>query len=131
MDGFMGTTALTEGDAPFRIGARVSGAGDGVQLYIGGGDAPHIGSVAVSLPRPSLDGSEDMSCTTSVYNILGHKDDRIAVMFAEAFCREFGCVAVAAAGVHVDGAGPGDIDRFLALSERLLERALAEWRGRR
>jgi hypothetical protein len=126
----MGTIALTEGEAPFCVGARVSCAGDGVHLYIGGGEAPHIGSVAISLPRASLDGGDNVSCTTSVYNIMGHKDDRIAVMFAEAFCREFACVAVASAGVHVDGLGPEGIGSFLALSERLLERALAEWRSR-
>ena len=120
---------LSEGEAPFRVEVLISGAGNEVQLHIGGGEAPHIGGVAVSLPRESLDGSGKASCTTSVYNILGHKDDKLAVMFSEAFCRKFACVAVASAGVHIDGAKPEDLERFLNLSERLLKRALDAWSG--
>ncbi|MDR2295636.1 MAG: hypothetical protein LBD95_02465 [Clostridiales Family XIII bacterium] len=118
---------LSEGEAPLRVELLICAAGDDVQLYIGGGERSHIGGVAVSLPRESLDGSGRASCTTSVYNLLGHKDDGPAVMFAEAFCEKFACVAVASAGIHLDGARPEDVETFLRLSERLLKRALAEW----
>ncbi|MDR3294537.1 MAG: hypothetical protein LBT26_01730 [Clostridiales Family XIII bacterium] len=121
------TLALQKGEAPFRVHAQISRAGNDIQIYIGGGSAPHIGSVAVSQPRASLDGSGAISCTTSVHNLLGHKDDRLAVLFAEAFCREYACVAVAAAGFHMDRAHPSDVERVLTYAEELLEKALRQW----
>jgi hypothetical protein len=99
---------------------------EGVQVYVGGGTRAHIGSVALSQPRPSLSGDESASSTTSVLNLLGHKDDSLAVPLAEQICRRTGQAVVVTAGVHIDGARPEEIERLLAncrgLGERILRR---------
>jgi hypothetical protein len=99
---------------------------EGVQVYVGGGTRVHIGSVAVSQPRESLKGDGTLSCTTSVLNLLGHKDDSLAVPLAEQLCRHINQAVVVTAGVHIDDANPDEIERLLAncrgLGERILRR---------
>ncbi|MBI3122079.1 MAG: hypothetical protein HYZ03_07340, partial [candidate division NC10 bacterium] len=43
-----------------------------------GGDIPHIGAVAISIPRPSRADARRRSATTSVFALLGHKEDELA-----------------------------------------------------
>jgi|GEM_PF-456036 len=81
----------------------------GISIYLGGGERPHIGTTVVSQPRLSLTGDGQTGCTTSVFNLLGHKDDAIAVPIAEALCKSLQQVVVVTAGIHIDAAGPADI----------------------
>jgi hypothetical protein len=122
------TLSLQEGAGPLSLSVFIISAGKDIQIYLGGGTAPHIGSVAISQPRPRLNDPEHISCTTSIHNILGHKDDVIAVLFAEGFCKEFNCLTVASAGVHIDGAGTKEIKQIMNLAKILLEKSLAGWK---
>ncbi len=97
---------------------------DGINVYIGGGERPHIGSIAVSLPRPSLTGDGSMSSTTSVFNVRGHKDDGIALPMAEDICRRTGMAVVVTAGIHIDDATIDDINLLKENGARLVERIL-------
>jgi hypothetical protein len=119
---------LSEGRHPFRMHAFVCGAGNDIQIFVVGGTSPHIGSVAISQSRRSLNKPGQLSCTTSVHNILGHKDDRISVMFSEAFCREFSCLVAVSAGVHLDDATPEDTEKLMRVAERLLKKSVSAWR---
>jgi hypothetical protein len=121
--------AVTAGELPLRLDVLISRAGRDITMYIGGGTAPHIGSVVISQPRESLSGSGHRSCTTSVYNLLGHKDDQIAVLFAEAFCKKYGIVVVVSAGMHIDKASPSELKKILSLARRLLKKSLTLWDG--
>ncbi|KPU43147.1 hypothetical protein OXPF_33970 [Oxobacter pfennigii] len=93
---------------------------DGIIIYIGGGEKAHIGSTVISQPRLSLTGNGNVSCTTSVINILGHKDDAIAVPVSEAICRHFNETTVVTAGVHIDNAGPSDIEKFIRMRDEII-----------
>jgi hypothetical protein len=97
---------------------------DGIQVYVGGGEKTHIGSVAISQPRKSLTGDGSFSCTTSVFNLLGHKDDAVSVTLAEAIATALNCVVVVTAGVHVNAASSADIERLLQNTRRLTEKIL-------
>lgn len=110
------------GQGRLRLEATAVQTGRGISVTLVGGETPHIGAVAVSQPRPSLRGDGVPSCTTSVFNLLGHKDDALAVPLAERLCRRFGCIAVVSAGVHVEGATPEEIERFRALLDELASR---------
>ena len=77
--------------------------GGGVlQLY--GGTSEHVGSVTVSVPRPSLIDRNRTSVTSSVINLPSHKEEMVgrpaAEMLAVALDRPVVCVA----GIHVDEA---------------------------
>jgi hypothetical protein len=104
---------------------RVWGAGVlspwslGLQLL--GGDRPHIGAVAIGVPRPSLARSARRSATTSVMALLGHKEDDLARSAATHLARRLGVPTVVTAGMHLHGARPEDIRTVLDNTEHLIE----------
>lgn len=75
--------------------------GEDLVVFVTGGDA-HIGSIAVALPRPSLDGTDKISATTSVFNITGHKDDHLSQPLADELAAETRRKVVVVAGFHLN-----------------------------
>jgi hypothetical protein len=109
----------TAGEGRLKLKAVVTAVPEGVNIYLGGGEKPHIGTVVISQPRQSLKCDGSTSCTTSVFNLLGHKDDGIAIPLAEEICKRLNRLVVVTAGVHIDNATIEDIER-LKNSGRLL-----------
>ncbi|HHY04507.1 MAG TPA: hypothetical protein GX534_04915 [Thermoanaerobacterales bacterium] len=112
------------GDGLYTLTAVIVPAYDGINIYVGGGERPHIGTVVISEPRESLKNAKTISCTTSVYNFLGHKDDFIAVPIAEAICINTGKTVVVSAGIHIDNATQDDIDTFMQNKDKLIKEIL-------
>lgn len=108
-----------------RLWGTVLVAGDGVAVTVVGGEGPHIGAVALAVPRPSLRSGGRRSATTSVLAVTGHKDDEIARPLAAGLAGRLGRIAVVAAGVHLERPRARDLARVLANADRLLE-AVAE-----
>lgn len=106
------------------LGLEVALLGEDCLLILSGGDLPHIGSVVMALPRPSLTGSGETSCTSSVLNRVGHKDEAICRMGAELVCKATGRAVVCTGGVHVEGVTPRQIEELLAASRELFTEAL-------
>jgi hypothetical protein len=105
---------------PFSAGAgrhRVWGSAlfsvGGLSVNLLGGDAPHIGAVAVAIPRTSLARLARRSATTSVFALVGHKDDELARSMATDLARHLGITVVVTAGVHVPRARSSDIAAVL------------------
>ncbi|OPX85952.1 MAG: hypothetical protein A4E52_01568 [Pelotomaculum sp. PtaB.Bin013] len=103
----------TAGVGKCRVEMRVSITMDGLVAQLYGGDKPHIGAVAISLPRPSLSDATRVSCNTSVIPMLGHKDDEVAKPIAEQIAIYFGKPVVVIAGIHVDNAEPKEIEKIV------------------
>ncbi|MBN1227398.1 MAG: hypothetical protein JXA79_10430, partial [Deltaproteobacteria bacterium] len=72
----------TEDDV-YSLEAFVKNIGSDLLVSIFGGQRPHIGAVAVALPRPSLKDPKVRSATASVFCYPGHKEDVIAKEAAE------------------------------------------------
>lgn len=72
-------------------------------LTVAGGEKPHIGCTVISIPRASLTGSGEISCTSSVINVTGHQDEVICRYLAEAVCKRYQAVTVCSGGFHMDG----------------------------
>jgi gallate decarboxylase subunit D len=89
------------GSALFSVG--------GVSVNLLGGDTPHIGAVAVAIPRASRARPGRRSATTSVFALVGHKDDELARSMASDLARHLAITAVVTAGVHLRQARPSDI----------------------
>lgn len=81
---------------------EVERVGEDIFILIRGGDRPHIGSVVLAVPRQSLADEKISSCTSSVLNVTGHKDEFICREVAESFCKKFRAVTVCTGGFHVD-----------------------------
>ena len=75
--------------------------GDDILILIYGGDKPHIGSAVLAIPRKSLS-NDSISCTSSVLNVTGHKDEKICRHVAETFCKRYNSVVICTGGFHVD-----------------------------
>lgn len=89
------------GSALFSVG--------GVSVNLLGGDVPHVGAVAVAIPRASHARPGRRSATTSVYALVGHKDDELARSMASDLARHLAITVVVAAGVHLRRARSSDI----------------------
>ena len=81
---------------------EISPVGEDILIVIRGGDKPHIGSCVLSTPRPSLSDNDKISCTSSVLNLPGHKDEKICRLVAESFCKKFQTTVICTGGFHVD-----------------------------
>lgn len=84
------------------IRMEVVSMGDDYCLIITGGDRPHLGAVALSTPRPSLADPEQVSASTSVLTLVGHKEDEVARKIGHQFAARLNCQVVVACGVHLD-----------------------------
>ena len=116
--------------AGFALVCAVRFQGADCTIVLSGGDAPHVGSVAMAVPRPSLTGV-GRSATVSTLNRTGHKDDFLANPIAHAVAARLDCVAVCVAGVHIDDATPEQIAAIQAAVPQVADRvcSLAEGKG--
>jgi len=92
-----------------RINMKFFLVGEDVCVIIAGGDSPHIGCVTLSVPRPSLS-KDAYSATTSVLNLLGHKDDEIAKYVSELLSSRLNKNVVVTCGIHVENITPKEIN---------------------
>nr|WP_289095059.1 hypothetical protein [uncultured Dorea sp.] len=77
--------------------------GSDYHILVSGGERPHIGCTVLALPRPSLDGSDKMSSTASVLNVMGHKDEEVCRYLAEKVSAGKKVTVVCTGGIHMDG----------------------------
>lgn len=101
---------VIKGEGRYSITGIISYTTDGIVVQLCGGEKPHIGTVVLSQPRPSLANDENTSATTSILNLLNHKDDIAAKPVAEMLAKTLNQVVVVTAGIHVDNAAEHDIE---------------------
>lgn len=87
--------------------------GDDLLLVVSGGEA-HIGCMVVAIPRPSLREDGGNSCTSSVFNLTGHKDEEVCRRIAEAYCKMTGKLVVCTGGIHVGQMQPSQIKELIS-----------------
>jgi len=116
---------LKIGKGKCQIHIEVHSYFDGLIIILYGGDKPHIGAVALSIPRQSLRDKKVISCSTSLLTITGHKDDIIAREMSETVCRSIKKTIVVVAGVHINRASSEDIKNVMRncrkASKKLIE----------
>ncbi len=84
-------------------------------VVITGGEIPHLGAVALGVPRPSLKDPGRISATVSVLTLTGHKEDEIARPAALFLASSLKAPVVVSCGIHNDRIEPGAIRRFAEL----------------
>lgn len=117
------------GEAPYTLEAEVRLLGSDLLVILSGGTKPHIGSIAVALPRPSLANEEIVSSTSSVYNFVGHKDHVIAQRIAEELSSRLNRHVVAVAGFHIDEISEEGIARVIENCDGLAQEIYKEVAG--
>ncbi len=86
--------------------------GQDILLIVTGG-AAHIGCAVLSVPRPSLFDPDRWSCTSSVLNVTGHKDETICRMLAESVSVKYRQNVICTGGIHIDRICPEQISKII------------------
>lgn len=107
------------GSSPYKVEAEVRLIGSDLLVVLYGGNKPHIGSIAVALPRPSLKEKKLMSSTSSVYNFLGHKDYVVTQRVSELLSSKLNRNVVVVAGIHIDKIKQKGIEKVLENCDKL------------
>lgn len=90
-------------------------------VIISGGDCPHIGCVTLSVPRSSLLHPNVNSATTSVLNLVGHKDDEAARYVSETLSSKLNKNVVVTCGIHIDNISVEEIELVINLLKQLTD----------
>jgi len=101
------------GEGVYKVLAEVKIIGEDLLIAVWGGTKPHIGSITVSVPRPGLADSIKISSTSSVINLVGHKDEVVARKFSEKFASKFNKNVIATAGIHIDEITQDQVDALM------------------
>jgi hypothetical protein len=96
--------------------------GEDLLTCLWGGTAPHIGAVAVALPRPSIADPQTMSSTSSVFTLLGHKEDAVVKLVSERLSSRLNKSVVVTAGIHWDHLDADGIAQIMDSCRWLAER---------
>jgi hypothetical protein len=123
---FVEEKRVSVGEGKFTVNLAATITRNGIIVIILGGERPHIGAIALSIPRPSLADSSRLSATTSVLTLTGHKDDEVARPAAEKLATELNQIVVAVVGLHVEHAKKEDLKKLLANSTEAIEIFLRE-----
>jgi len=105
----------------YQIHASAVLIGEDLLVAIWGGTRPHIGAVAVALPRPSLADPQITSATSSVFTLLGHKEDEIVKMVSERLSARLGKNVVVTAGIHWDNLPEEGIEEIVSHCRELAD----------
>jgi hypothetical protein len=92
--------SIPEGD--YRIHALAVLIGEDLLACLWGGTDPHIGAIALAVPRPSGKDPSITSATSSVLTMLGHKEDQVVKMVSERLSARLNKNVVVTAGIHWD-----------------------------
>lgn len=85
-----------------KISLIVVKMGEDFNVSILGGDKPHIGAVALAIPRSSLANSEEVSATASLLTVIGHKEDEVVLPVAKKIAKSLNSIVVVSCGIHKD-----------------------------
>jgi len=96
----------------------ITDGGGVLQLY--GGTHEHVGSVTVSVPRPSLADNDRTSVTSSVINLPSHKEEFLGRPAAEMLAVALEKPVVCVAGIHIDGATDDELKLMAKYSEEVI-----------
>lgn len=90
-------------------------------ISIYGGDLPHIGAIALGIPRPSLEDKNKISSSVSVLTITGHKEDVIVQKVAKVLSTALNSTVVVSCGIHIDNITFDDIQNLNLVIDNLLD----------
>ncbi len=121
-----GQLTLVAGEMPYQVQASAFPVGGDLVVTVCGGDKPHVGAVAVSIPRPSLSDPQAISSTTSVFALVGHKEDELAKKMAGGLASSLNRKIVLTVGIHVDGITASGVREVERNCSKLLERLLRQ-----
>ncbi len=115
---------ISIGEGLYEIKAVGRPVGGDLIVSISGGTKPHIGAVAIGLPRPSLREPSVISSTSSVFTLVGHKEDTIAKRASERLAAGLNTVVVVTVGIHIDEISEEGIQKMVQTCDEVINSIL-------
>lgn len=115
---------IIEGKDEYKVKLVAVRSGEELTVIIFGGEKPHIGAIAISIPRPSLKDSNKMSVSTSVFTLVGHKEDELSKQIAENITKVTKKVTVTILGLHIDKATAQDIEYLIQNTQKVVDKLI-------
>jgi len=100
--------------------------GNDWNISIYGGDIPHIGAVALGIPRPSLEDKNKISSSVSVLTITGHKEDVIVQKVAKVLSTTLNSTVVVSCGIHIKDITFDDIQNLNLVIDNLFDDLISQ-----
>ena len=113
--------SLAHTQGAFTVAGEALLVGSDVAITLWGGSLPHIGAVAMAIPRPSLKDKSVTSATSSVLTSPGHLEDDIVKRFSERVSAALNSTVVVSAGMHWDDLSVEDIGTVRLLCVELAQ----------
>ena len=117
---------ITVESGRIKITLQAVPVGNDLCVILYGGDTPHIGCVTLSVPRPSLKDKTATSATTSVLNIIGHKDDEAARYVSSVLASKLNKNVVVTCGIHIEDITVEEIRIAIALLKDLTNKFIQQ-----
>jgi gallate decarboxylase subunit D len=93
----------------FLLEALVQEIGEDLLVSIWGGTRPHIGALAMAVPRPSLEDPRRFGATSSNFTFTGHKEDLLVKEVSETIASSLRKNVVVTAGMHWEALKPREL----------------------
>ena len=103
--------------------------GNDVNISILGGDKPHIGAIALAVPREHFSENEKTSVSVSLLTVTGQKEDEIVMPVAKKISRSFNSSVVVSCGIHKDNITLKEIRTFVDLVNKATEEFIDKFKG--
>lgn len=100
--------------------------GNDWNISIYGGDIPHIGALALGIPRPSLEDKNKISSSVSVLTITGHKEDAIVQKIAKVLSSTLNSTVVVSCGIHINNITFSDIQDLNLFIDNLVDELICK-----
>ena len=117
---------IIEGKDKYKVKLVAIKSGEDLTIIISGGEKPHIGAMAVSIPRPSLKDLNKVSASTSVFVLVGHKEDELSKQIAENITKITKKVTVVIVGLHIEKATSQDIEYLIQNTQKVVDKLSVE-----
>ena len=115
---------IIEGKDKYKVKLTAVSSGKELTVIISGGEKPHIGAIAISIPRPSIEDSNKVSASTSVFTLVGHKEDELSKQIAENITKITEKVTVTILGLHIDKATAQDIEYIIQNTQKVVDKLI-------
>jgi len=110
-----------------KISMQLIEIGDDLCIIIIGGNKPHIGCITLSTPRPSLSDNGLISATTSVLNLVGHKDDEVARYVSQKLSSALNKNVAISCGIHLDKIEEWEINTVIEIAKELTNKIINDF----
>ncbi|MDU5105528.1 hypothetical protein [Clostridium sp.] len=117
---------LTKKFKTYDINCSVVQMGNDWNISIYGGDIPHIGALALGIPRPSLENKNKISSSVSVLTITGHKEDVIVQNVAKVLSSTLNSTVIVSCGIHINDISFDDIQNLNLVIQNLVNELISK-----